>query len=101
MSKWINVNDRLPKMNEEHLASIDLDDGYNTLVCFAVEFRVNTKTWVWSNTEEIVSGVVMFWQEKPKAHPYKKPKQAIDQSPVTLDEFERTTYGQCTHGENL
>lgn len=99
--EWIDVNERLPELNEEYLASIDLQDEYDDLVCFAVEFNRDTKKWFWSNTEEEVQGIVMFWKEKPKPHPYKIPKKAKEQIIRTIDQMERLAYGQCVHGENL
>lgn len=98
--EWIDVNNKLPELNEEYLASINLDDEYDTLVCYALEFCVKTKKWFWSNTKDEVEGV-MFWMEKPEPHPYKIPKLPRERIATTLDQMERLAYGQCVHGENL
>lgn len=97
---WISIDVDLPKLNEEYLVAIDLEDGEEGLCSFSAEYRVNENKWVWSNTKEECQGTVLFWKEKPKPPIIPFKKNPIQQS-NNLDSFERLSYGQCVHGENL
>jgi hypothetical protein len=100
LNKWISIDIDLPKLNEEYIVAIDLEDGQEGLCSFSAEYRVNENKWVWSNTEEECQGTVLFWKEKPEPPIIPFKKNPIQES-KNLDSFERLSYGQCVHGENL
>lgn len=101
---WINVNEKLPELNEEYLVVWDLKDNDHPVVT-SMDFDVKRKAFTdpRGTGEPLEMTEVLFWGELPKPPKIERKKYVLPRPQIanTLDQFERLAYGQCVHGENL
>lgn len=97
--KWIPVSNN-PKISQEYVVTIDLEDS-EPVISMAMDYEVNQDKWYYPGTIMVPHGNILYYQERPTPFPVVIVPEPIIQKPLTVDEYERTTYGQCVHGENL
>ncbi len=97
--KWIPVSDK-PKISQEYVVTIDLEDG-QPAISMAMDYWVKTDNWFYPDTSIEPSGKVLYYQEHPAPFQVVIIPEQIVQKPLSVDEYERITYGQCVHGENI
>jgi hypothetical protein len=85
-----------------------MEDGGPPTITF-MEFDFNSKMWrdVQGSPDKDMRSEIIGWTDLPKVpknipkHLLNPPVSEISYSPASLEEFERITYGQCKHGENM
>lgn len=101
---WINVNEKLPELNEEYLVVWDLKDGEHPCVT-SMDFDVKRKAFTdpRGTGEPLEMSEVLFWGELPKPPKIKAKDflKAIMPKAISIDQMEHLAYGQCVHGDNL
>lgn len=97
--KWISVDNKTPDVTGIFLVTQDLQDNQPPIT-WALIFNRDSKTWTIDDSD-IIENNVIAWRELPAPMNTNFKQEPLDQNPVSLDEFERVIYGQCTHGENM
>lgn len=107
ITSWKSLKEK-PEFGDEYLVVWKLDDGEYPVVT-SMDYDKIKDIWTdpRSNDTAIHPSSLIFWTNLPEA-PKNIPKEVWEIKeftepfvPHTLNDFERTVYGQCPHGENM